>query len=290
MSQCVQQHEQHSVDSATVHATAHAAAASFGISYESLRRVIRQLDDYPDRKQWKVELGSGWSVERVGDVLRMIRETEHPRSNHSHGFGGSGDEAPCSDSKTIALEDRCWEWTRVSGNIEEELQQDATHSRLWIRLPQAWWNDEFSTKGPPPLSSISLEFTSVTLNEAESRHHHQQQQQQKRKDDGDDDVSARSSSTSLRFTPPWRSSPSKIRAFLRGQKVPVHLRDSTQVLFLNIGEESRDATFSTVSRTQRREKLVAVCIRDEWFVDKEFHLSAAASGDEIVVQLSRTRG
>jgi hypothetical protein len=37
----------------------------------------------------------------------------------------------------------------------------------------------------------------------------------------------------LLFNPPWRDNPLKLRDFLRGQKVPLHLQGCTPVLFLD---------------------------------------------------------
>ena len=35
------------------------------------------------------------------------------------------------------------------------------------------------------------------------------------------------------FTPPWRTNPLKVRDFLRGQRVPLHVRDAAPVIYLN---------------------------------------------------------
>ena len=41
-----------------------------------------------------------------------------------------------------------------------------------------------------------------------------------------------------KFTPPWRRSAIKIKEFLRGQKVPLHLRDKVNVLCLAVDDDS----------------------------------------------------
>jgi len=41
-----------------------------------------------------------------------------------------------------------------------------------------------------------------------------------------------------KFTPPWRRSAIKIKEFLRGQKVPLHLRDDVNVLCLAVDDDS----------------------------------------------------
>ena len=46
-------------------------------------------------------------------------------------------------------------------------------------------------------------------------------------------LSVRYSIDGDRFTPPWRARPIKLSTFLRGQKVPVHIRDSLPVVDIN---------------------------------------------------------
>lgn len=60
---------------------------------------------------------------------------------------------------------------------------------------------------------------------------------------------------SWKLTPPWRpnSSPVKLGSFLRGQKVPLHLRGSTPIIFCQHGEAETS--------------LVAVLVDDKWIVD-----------------------
>lgn len=65
----------------------------------------------------------------------------------------------------------------------------------------------------------------------------------------------------LLFTPPWRkdSSPIKLREFLRGQKVPLHLRSTAMSIFAKKGSEEA--------------QLVAVYVADgdsRWVVDARF--------------------
>ena len=53
------------------------------------------------------------------------------------------------------------------------------------------------------------------------------------------------------FTPSWKSSPIKLKDFLRGQKIPLHLRDHVPVILLG-------------------DNLVAVHVNDKWEVDASF--------------------
>ena len=43
----------------------------FLLNYETLERLIHQIDAYPDRLQWTLELGHGWAVTREGKFLRL---------------------------------------------------------------------------------------------------------------------------------------------------------------------------------------------------------------------------
>jgi tRNA(Ile)-lysidine synthetase-like protein len=47
--------------------------ASFQFTYDKLQRVCQQLSDYPDNKQWRLNLGGGWDIQRQGDCLRVLR-------------------------------------------------------------------------------------------------------------------------------------------------------------------------------------------------------------------------
>mmetsp|Transcript_57290 Transcript_57290/g.139679 ORF Transcript_57290/g.139679 Transcript_57290/m.139679 type:complete len:802 (+) Transcript_57290:259-2664(+) len=41
------------------------------LNYETLERLIQQIDAYPDRLQWTLELGHGWTIIREGNILRL---------------------------------------------------------------------------------------------------------------------------------------------------------------------------------------------------------------------------
>mmetsp|Transcript_57292 Transcript_57292/g.139687 ORF Transcript_57292/g.139687 Transcript_57292/m.139687 type:complete len:802 (+) Transcript_57292:258-2663(+) len=43
----------------------------FLLNYETLERLIHQIDAYPDRLQWTLELGHGWTIIREGNILRL---------------------------------------------------------------------------------------------------------------------------------------------------------------------------------------------------------------------------
>ena len=47
------------------------SSGELNLSYEKFAMLCKQISTYPNRRQWNVEFGSGWSVERNGDVLQV---------------------------------------------------------------------------------------------------------------------------------------------------------------------------------------------------------------------------
>jgi len=86
-----------------------------------------------------------------------------------------------------------------------------------------------------------------------------------------------------RFTPPWRDgqSPLKIGNFLRGQKVPLHLRGSTPIICLQHAKQPNIESVET--------ELVAVMVNEKWIVDSNFIVSGshedASSGRRALIVL-----
>jgi hypothetical protein len=287
-----------------------ASSRSFGISYESLQRVVQQLENYPHRRQWTLELGSEWNVERVGDVLRMTRGD----ATTVVGVGGSNSSSSSSSSSSSNTKDkdnsssnnrsaeRVWEWTRVvlsgdEASIPQATDQNTNCHQLQIQVP----SDLFEDLSNDNSLGRHLELASTTLREAEASAKHETNNHKHQDEDANDKNGA--APQWLRFVPPWKksdhthtSSPVKLRAFLRGQKVPVHLRDTTPLLFLESGGDS--------TARQRQRHLIAVCVRDNWIISKEFHVDAgndydagtfrsdlatAEMGNRVILNLTRTR-
>ncbi|VEU36373.1 unnamed protein product [Pseudo-nitzschia multistriata] len=217
------------------------------LSYESLQRVLKQLEMYPDRNQWTLELGAGWIVQRMGDVL-MVQEADAGEDPYDASF----------DENHHRID---WEWSfATSSNNENDAQQDSDKNK---RLPGEEEDDseqmlligvsrEFLQTTESDLEGLS--FFSTTLRIASATM------------DGADTVVPNDSSNSgkrkaraLRFSPPWRNSPLKLRAFLRGQKVPMRLRDETRLLFAELPSDPPNPP-----------RLVAVRVKDKWIVSKEF--------------------
>lgn len=42
------------------------------VTYDTLQRVLRQLQEYPNQIEWVLELGSHWNLQRQGPVLRVV--------------------------------------------------------------------------------------------------------------------------------------------------------------------------------------------------------------------------
>ena len=196
----------------------------WNIPYESHQRVIQQLENFSDRTAWTLELGSGRSVKRIGNVLKLQHESDTTDPNS------------------------CWEWKPVKTNNTELESKDA----LRIQVPSTVLES---------LSSSSVQFVSTTLREAEVGSGSEPPEMP----------------PAIRFSPPWRNSSIKLRAFLRGQKVPTHLRDDAQLLFLVPNEEQHIEA----------RRLIAVRVRDAWIVDKEFYIEekTIVSDNSIVLQL-----
>ncbi len=208
------------------------------ISYETLQRVVQQLDLYPERRRWKLELGSGWMVERVGDFLRMIFEDIDQYANSE-----TNRKVPYTSSRETSLY-QDWSWSQSYGE-----KGNAGENSLQIQIPSTML--ELSSE-----KSSSLTFASTTLREEEA--------------------ADQANTVSLRILPPWRNSPIKLRAFLRGQKVPQHLRDDTELLFLvqNTNEPV------SVDQEECPRRLVAMYVGEKWIIDKEFCMEPCADSIE----------
>ena len=51
----------------------HGMNGTCALSFDKLQRVCEQISTFPDRRTWILNIGKGWSIERIGDVLRLIR-------------------------------------------------------------------------------------------------------------------------------------------------------------------------------------------------------------------------
>ena len=51
------------------------------LSFDQLRYICEQLYTYSERKTWILNIGRGWNVERIGDVLKVYHTTEKQDQN-----------------------------------------------------------------------------------------------------------------------------------------------------------------------------------------------------------------
>lgn len=143
------------------------------LSYDQISRIKFQVENYPDRLQWTIDVGNLWRVQRNGNVLTLLHDTESIRGSLPWYI---------VETKTVLFD------------ADESL--DSTREMC------------FSV---PPM----LENSTITIKRV--------------KDVGN-----------VTFLPQWRKgrSPIKIKELLRGQKIPLHLRDKTPLICIsNVSQE-----------------------------------------------------
>lgn len=164
------------------------------LSYDQINRVKYQIENYPDRLQWTIDVGGLWSVQRKGNVLKLL----HGNKNITH-------PVP-------------WSIVEIKAVLYEEA---GSTNRLFFSVPSSLENSTFVVK--------------------------------RLKDVGNVD-----------FLPPWKKgrSPIKIKELLRGQKVPLHLREEAILLCL---------------LTECEEKVIAIYLEankenqsDRWITHSDF--------------------
>ncbi|KAL9183656.1 hypothetical protein ACHAXT_004512 [Thalassiosira profunda] len=143
-----------------------ATCGELQLPYDQMLRIRDQLHNYPKKRQWTLDVGSSWKVQRNGHTLAVTREEDLQH-----------DEMP--QESTLP-------WTIVRSETGAEDVADA--HELHFAASRIAEKD------------LVIEWV---------------------KDSGN-----------IKFTPPWRKGRSamKIKEFLRGQKVPLHLRDDAIVL------------------------------------------------------------
>lgn len=164
------------------------------LSYDQINRVKYQIENYPDRLQWTIDVGGLWSVQRKGNVLKLL----HGNENITH-------PVPWSIVETKAV-------------LYEEA---GSTNRLFFSVPSSLENSTFVLKRVKDVGNVD-------------------------------------------FLPPWKKgrSPIKIKELLRGQKVPLHLREEAILLCL---------------LTECEEKAIAIYLQankegqsDRWITHSDF--------------------
>jgi tRNA(Ile)-lysidine synthetase-like protein len=207
--------------SATTAATTTTTTASPMITYDTLQRVLQQLEDYPQQLEWTLELGGHWNVQRQGSVLKLISATAN-----SSGIKQSSRRIPWS-----------WSLEKVKDQNHSEDDDDDTIHSVTLVIPPEWMTSDL----------VVLETTVGAQNAM--------------------------SLSALWFVPPWRSSPVKLRQFLRAKEVPLQERDDSPIL---VG---------------RDDEIVAVRVRDKWIVHKDYYPpSHDNEGVAIVVSAPKDNG
>ena len=85
------------------------------LSYDQLERLCTQLREFPDRRQWRFNIGNGWDVVRQGEALRLTNtspdggETGESLAKREQeqtlewALGSDGDTAEASDGTTLRI-------------------------------------------------------------------------------------------------------------------------------------------------------------------------------------------
>ena len=188
------------------------------VSYDLWKRVSSRLTDYPQNRQWTLELGSGWNLRRIGDALETFFAADDNRT-----INGQQSDDP------LTILDSAEE---ISWSYEDDATEQST---LAIILD-------------PGLSNSSFRFVKSTAG------------------------AGKSNVCSWKFTPPSRKgrSPLKLLAFLRGQKVPLHLRESTPIIYFQSHTENASSNFDNAESL-----LVAVFLNNKWVVDSAWNPSTS---------------
>ena len=269
---------------------------------------MRKLEIHPDRRRWTLGLGSGWNVERLGDVLKVVNANANANATVTVTVNAVDNTA---GSNSINNEDynivsrvgegkAAWKWTVIDeqqhGNnvsssssqssklkdgdndnetMEEEEQQQQTDDSVRIQVPSSFVTSIQDDEN----KNMHLTFFSTTLRQHATYD----------SSSSSTTSSSSSSSSSLRIVPPWRSSSIKLRQFLRGQKIPVHLRDDTLLLFVEYKKWASPSSQPPDDHDRQRvvrQQLVAVCVREKWIVDKQFSTTTTATATATTKQIT----
>jgi tRNA(Ile)-lysidine synthase TilS/MesJ len=296
------------------------------LSYQTLQRVVRQLEVYPDRQQWTIELGMGWNLVRRGNVLRIV-QNNHNNKSHKSGVQGP---AITSTLPTSALQQNAlprettvipWRWTMTVPTLDDHIPI------VEIRIHTEFLSSDLSFFSTTLGNAIQMMDESGTGN----NNNNNNKKNDKRDsflqsdtssiplghgvdDEVDDDYktinnndkkmdttistpttttrkSEETMSTSgkswLWFIPPWRTSPIKLRQFLRGQNIPSHLRDDIPLLFMSVQQHKQEQQQQQQPHhpDDYQRRLVAVRLNNnedvgnsvQWIVHKEFNNATAST-------------
>ena len=218
------------------------------ISYDTLQRIKKQIQDHWDQDRWMLDIGNHWMVQRQGNVLLVDNQTN-----------------PKSSTKSFPGLDLTWTILAPSWSHEERTVPEGNKSlRLAIPVP--------TTIEPRP-DTASWKFVLTTVGQANHIFRNEKNL---------------ALSSSLTFVPSWRKgrSPTKIRQFLRGQGMTeIHEREQVPiVLFVapapTTCSDNKHLTNHDYASTVRH--VVAIQVRNDqedcaqnskWLIHADFDVS-----------------
>jgi tRNA(Ile)-lysidine synthetase-like protein len=182
--------------------------ASFQFTYDKLQRVCQQLADYPDNRQWRLNIRGGWDIQRQGDCLRVLRTSR---------------EGAISNDDALLNENR--RPVKFSTDLPGNENGFGDEQKLMI-LPIAIPKSEALPK---------IQFYETTSGACRK----------------------------WTMTPPWRRNSIFLKEFLRGQKIPLHARNSVPVVVLG------DAVVAVRVATRDDDKWVVNAVFDAGRADEQ---------------------
>jgi tRNA(Ile)-lysidine synthetase-like protein len=244
------------------------SASPPAVSHDAFQRLLEQLRQYPERNEWTLELGQGWSVQRKGTVLEMIsqksvlfEETSSTTKDNTITWSWSLDDSIMNTSSGTERNSDRWDASTISHD-----------QPMIVWIPSDWLHDAGLASAGGSNSTV-LAFCETTVLD-----------QQRHKTVG---------SRALTFSPPWKSPASssiKLRQFLRGQGIPLHQREEIKLLM------GRYTTTGGIVREEDKDKddefLVAIQLPrrtgggggHEWLLNGPF--SSNVEGNRLPIILS----
>lgn len=222
------------------------------LSYEHLIRLCRQITDFPERKQWTLNIGRGWNVKRNGNALEIL--------SHISNRGGEEGSPRLVETDSAQSQVNARYFLSWSDVIDGDVEREGFGGQSSMKSTQ---NE---------LARIFLQVPSTFL-----QHNDQKP--------ANFTLKAVAGSEGMLFTPPWRRGhgPVKIKEFLRGQKVPLHLRDLTPIIcFGNESERRVVAVFIEAGMSEKGDSN----IQGRWVVHADFEaLDEAEHGVKFCLEV-----
>jgi tRNA(Ile)-lysidine synthetase-like protein len=180
-------------------------------SYRAIARALSQLRLYPAALQWELGVGSGWSLYRSGQVLACRRSSDATENVTQYASVGRGEGAARVQGLVELLVDGPWlaHMEPLPMHVERE-GADAAGSRQGAGFwgGEGGWGEGRGAEG----GDMEVVLNNVVRGSK---------------------VVVRTRRQGDRFHAPWRVSSIKLKDFLRGQKVPLHLRDNLPIIIVN---------------------------------------------------------